>query len=287
MRAWLVFVAVCCLGSLSGCGDSSVADDLAQREANGIVAELREHGIEAVTQRERGGKGRYSVSVPSSRFGEAASILSELGLPAERQPSFTELVASSGILPNSREVEALRLDRASAAEIENLIGQHPSVSSVGAIVRIRSAPSPEAGSVSVVVQKREGEPLDELPLRDAVIRAVPGVKPDAIVVSIVERRALPKVSGGGREELVPFFLYWRVPQRDYGGLSILLLGLLLGVSGLAALAGYIYGQYSLSRHNDSIRAEALDIARTAPTITGRLPRSGEDADDASQEDPES
>ena len=270
--------------SCMGCGDSPVADDLAQREANQIVAELRDHGIEAVTDKERGSKGRYSVSVPSAKFGEAASILSELGLPSEKQPSFIDLVAPSGLLPSSREVEALRLDRAAASEVEILLGQHPAVASVGAVVRVRSIQSGDSPSVSVVIQKRAGSQLDEPPLREIIARAVPGMKPENIVVTIAEQRALPASHSGDTSELVPFLVFWRVPQGDYGGLSLILLGLLVGISALAGVAGYIYGQYSLSRQADAMRLDAIEAGRQMPTISGPLKGTRGDEPDDVEED---
>lgn len=260
------FLLTCLLtASVLGCRESQVADDLAQRDANRIVAELRSRGIEAVTSKERGAKGRYSVSVPSSRFGDAAMILNDLGLPGEAKPSFADLVAASGILPSSREVEAMRLDRASAAEVESLLAEHPAVVSVGAIVRMRSLQGSDAPSVSVIIQKREGSALDELAVRDIVLRSVPGMKPEALMVTIAEQRPAPTLVGiPAADSLVPFLVFWRVPQEDYGGLSILLLGLLAAISGLAALGGYIFGQYNLSRHTDALRLEAIESTKGDP-----------------------
>lgn len=270
--------------ALSGCGDSSVADGLAQRDANEIVAALRARGIEASTEKERGAKGRYTVSVSSDQFGEAAAALTELGLPAEQKLSFGELVAPSGILPSSREVEALRLDRASAAEIEALLSQHPGVASAGVIVRMRAAQSGESPAVSVVVQKRAGDALDEATVREIVVRAVPGIRPEGIVLMIAEQRPPPVVADSSGASLVPFLVFWRVPQDDYGGLSLLLLGLLVGITALAGLAGYIYGQYNLSRHTDVLRADGLDGGRVVPTIAAPLKRdTGEDAGESGDE----
>lgn len=278
--------------ALSACGDSSVADGLAQRDANEIVAALRARGIEASTEKERGAKGRYTVSVSSDRFGEAAAALTDLGLPADQKLSFGELVAPSGILPSSREVEALRLDRASAAEIEALLSQHPGVASAGVIVRMRAAQPGESSAVSpavspavsVVVQKRAGDNLDESAVREIVTRAVPGIRPEGIVLMIAEQRPAPVVAEGSGASLVPFLVFWRVPQDDYGGLSLLLLGLLVGITALAGLAGYIYGQYNLSRHTDVLRTDGLDGGRVVPTIAAPLKRDiGEDAGESGDE----
>jgi len=91
---------------MSGCGTTPVADDVSQREANEIVALLSERGIPATLVKGRGSKSRYTVSVGTAKFAEAAAILSRLGLPSDKKASFQELTASSGIIPASREVEA-------------------------------------------------------------------------------------------------------------------------------------------------------------------------------------
>jgi type III secretory pathway lipoprotein EscJ len=257
MRLASISITIAIAASVLGCGESPVADDLAQRDANRIVAELRSRGIEAVTSKERGAKGRYSVSVPSSKFGDAAVILNQLGLPGESKPSFSELVEPSGILPSSREVESLRLDRASAAEIETLLSGHPAVVSVGALVRVRSIHAGDSPTVSVVIQKRAGASVDEASLRDLITRSVPGMKPDGVMVTIAEQSSPPVSLGVGApgDPLVPFLVFWRVPQGDYGGLSFLLVGLLVFISGLAALGGYIFGQYNFSRHAEALRLD--------------------------------
>ena len=249
-----------------GCDSSPLAGDLAQRDANEIVAVLRERGIEAEIERERGAKGKYSVSVATAQFGASAALLTQLGLPTERKASFRDLVAPSGILPSSREIEALRIDRAQAAEIEDLLSTHTAVAAVGAIVRIRSVQSNAEPSVSVVVQKRYGATLDIAVLQELVLRALPGIKPAGVVVSITEQSP-PLVTGSGSEvasspeALVPFLVFWRVPQGEYMGLSLLLIGLLVGISGMTALAGYIFGQYTQARQAESMRLEAVGGGR--------------------------
>ena len=84
---------------LMGCGSSPVASDVSQREANRIVALLHKNGITADLHSARIGKGRYVVLVPESEFPNAATILSNRGLPSEKQPSFEEMTASNGIIP--------------------------------------------------------------------------------------------------------------------------------------------------------------------------------------------
>jgi type III secretory pathway lipoprotein EscJ len=260
----LVFVAV----FATGCSTSPVADDLGQREANEIVSVLREHGIEARTEKERGSRGHYSVLVPYGRFGEAASILTELGLPQDRRASFTDLVAQSGILPSSREVEALRLDRAVAAELEDLLKGHLAIASASVVVRYHAIEGNGAPSVSVVVQRRPGVPLQASEIRDMVARSIPGIKPDAIVLSMSEQPAAVSLASAtkGTKPLISFLGFWQVPEDQYNSLAFTLITFLLLVAIMAGLAGYIYGQYALSREEIPDAYEALEAGPQAPRL---------------------
>ncbi|MFO0417626.1 MAG: hypothetical protein ACK5Y6_10080 [Pseudomonadota bacterium] len=195
---------------------------------------------------------RYSVSEPSGRFSEAVGVLNSLGLPAERKPSFQELTASNGILPTSREVEALRLDRATAAEIEDLLKARPEFESVSALVRARSLGGRGAPSATVVVQKRTGQNVSVEEIRGIISRAVPGIKPEDVLVSVTDARlarAGEAVVKNGQsvsesERMTPFLIFWKVPASEYSGLVMLLMGLVLFAAFLAGFAGYLIGQFN-------------------------------------------
>jgi type III secretory pathway lipoprotein EscJ len=261
MRALLHTLAVTVLVCTTACGSSPVADDLSQREANQIVAALRGKGVESSTEKERGSKGRYSVVVSTSDFGNAASLLAELGLPGERKASFTELVSSSGFLPSSREVESLRLDRALAAELEDLVMGHPGITTAHIVVRYHSILSNGTSpSISVVAQKKAGTAVEIVHIREMVSRSVPGIRIEDIVVSLSEQTLATEarsVAGSVVDALVPFLVFWRVPTSEYNGLAGLLIGLLVFVAGMAGVGGYIFGQYTLSKQQAAIPTERL------------------------------
>jgi type III secretory pathway lipoprotein EscJ len=274
-KALLTIVCVALAAGVAGCGSSPVADDVPQREANEIVSKLEEGGISASVSKARGGKGRYSVLVPSGRFSEAVGLLNRLGLPAERKASFQELTASNGILPTSREVEALRLDRATAAEIEDLLKARPEFDSVSALVRARSLGGRGAPSATVVAQKRAGQSVSVEELRGTIAsiitRAVPGIKPEDVLVSVTESRL--SSSGGTTvkdgqgsseaERMTPFLIFWKVPVAEYSGLVMLLMGLVLFAALLAGFAGYLLGQFNW------INKQSLGGARSQQLPTPR------------------
>jgi type III secretory pathway lipoprotein EscJ len=254
MRILLVSLFLIVVGALGGCSSAPVADDVPQREANEIVSVLRDRGIDAQLQKQKGGKGRYAVVVSEGDFGAAAAVLSSLGLPAERRPYFYDLVSQSGILPSSREVESLRLDRATAAELEDLLKGHPAIAASSVVVRSHGLESGMNPSVSAVVQTKVGMNVPPAEIRQLVARTVPGLKADDVVLSVSEQvnllskqdslQPLAEQSGKG---VVPFLLFWRVPEDQYAGLAGLVVGLLLLMGILCGLAGYILGQYFMSR----------------------------------------
>jgi type III secretory pathway lipoprotein EscJ len=261
-----------------GCGSTPVANDVNQRESHEIIAALRERGIEATSSKERGGKGQYSVVVSSSDFGRAVSLLHSLGLPAEHKASFSELVAPSGILPSSKNVEDLRIDRARAAEIEDLLKGYPVVVKANALVRYQALDTAGPPSVSIVIQKRAQATLDLEEVKQLVARAVPGIKGEDVVVSVTDMASstLGAPAGGASsgESMVPFLMFWSVPERDYNSLAFIMIGLLVAVSLMAGLAGYIFGQYTFARQNEPRHFEPLESSPRLGEIEG--PQSSRD-----------
>jgi type III secretory pathway lipoprotein EscJ len=254
MRRIVFALLIVCTLLIGGCSRSPVADDVGQKEANEIVSILRERDIEATVEKLKGGRGRYSVQVASKDFGESVSILASLGLPEEKKASFSDLVAQSGILPSSREVEALRLDRASAAELEELLKGLPGVVAASVVVRSHGLASGVMPSVSAVVQTHPGKVLSSEEVRTLLARTVPGLKSEEIVLSIGEQGS-PRGKFGASErpitetqQLVPFLRIWKVPKDQYAGLATLVVGLIFLVGAIAGLVGYVLGQYFLSRN---------------------------------------
>lgn len=245
MRVIRVAIVFCLSVSLlGGCSSAPVADDVAQREANEIVAVLDRHSISASLVKARGAKGRYSVIVAEGDFPEAAAVLSRLGLPADKRPSFQELIGGNGIIPPSREVEALRLDRAIASELEDMFRVRTDIASVSVLVRMHSRESNERPTVTVVTQSSDGEQLDVAEVREIARRAVPGIQSDDVYVTVAQLPDEIRNNANGSEKLVPFLRLWRVPEGDHSGLVSLVVFLVGFSSILAGLAGYILGQFN-------------------------------------------
>lgn len=245
---------------VSGCGSTPVADEIGQREANQIVSILQERGITSQLVAARGSKGRYSVTVPNSRYPEAAGILTQAGLPADKKSSFQELTASHGIIPASREVEALRMDRAVAAEIEDILRVRPEVASVSVLVRARALDSKAAPTATVVIQKRPGATVEIDAVQQITTRAVPGMNAQDVFVSVVDSntteksKATPAPSRAGSQELVSFLGISQVPASEYDNHVFLFIALSVFVGALAGLSGYLLGQFTLINRQGGIDA---------------------------------
>lgn len=251
-----ILVGAFCLLSCA-CGSVPVAEDVSQTQATEIVATLNQSGIYALASKESGGRGKYTVEVKRSFYSQAVALLHEKGLPGERKPTFNEMVAQNGIIPNSREMDALKLDHALATEIEEMLQNHPGVASARVIVRLNFLKSAQQPAVSVVVQQREGASATSESLAPLITRIVPGVQAENVTVTTVptlgdrEGGATEGVLNDGkriiRVPLAPFLFFWRVPEDDYGHIVIVFFACLLMIGLVGGIVGYWYGYYQQSK----------------------------------------
>lgn len=253
-----VLVLVLCL-LVAGCSSTPVAHDLTQTQANQIVSLLNQHGIGAIANRESGGRGRFTVHVKRDHYAQAVALMTEKGLPGEHELSFAELVAGQGLLPASREMEALKLDHAIAAEIEELLREHPSVTTARAVVRLNAVKDPADTAVSLVIQEKSGESIDKLEMVEIVSRAVPGIAKEKVFVSthkspsseiFTSDEGVMRSDGRVlRVPLVPFLLAWRVPTEDYNTLAFAIIACFMVIGMIGGVIGYYYGY---SQHGKSV-----------------------------------
>src|SRR5690606_13742545 len=152
--------------------------------ANEIVALLTSHGMASYSRKEGSSAGSFSVQVKRSLYSEAVQLMAAKGLPSEPRPTFEEFVAAKGILPNSREFEAVRLDHALAMELEDLIVSHPAVATVRAVVRVHALSSEGQGGVSLVIQKRKGVELSPDEVKRLVLQSIPGINSEQVTLSV-------------------------------------------------------------------------------------------------------
>ena len=239
--------------TLAACGSEEVVTDLDQRAANSAVSILNQYGISASKQSVgRGANVRYSLSVRAAQLAEAVSVLSVHDIPAEREPeSFADLTAQRGLVPNSREVEALRLDHALALQIEALIANLPGVRSVSALVRSNILNARQIPQASITMKKDQGVTLESQTVARLVKAAIPGIGTDTIGIEVSDV-VTPEItlSSIGVQNvdgvlvhvpLRPFLRSYRVPEGDYRGLIFLLSGMFTVCGVVFSLFGFLVG----------------------------------------------
>jgi len=238
---------------LASCESAPVAEHVSLPEANEIVSELSAQGIAAAVDKERGASGRYLVSVRQSLYAEAATVLRERQLPRPARESFAAVVQPHGLLPNTRELEALRVDYALAVQLEELLATLPAVDSVRAVIRSSFGSSAEEPSVSVVIRERRDQVVDRQAVLQTIVRVIPGVKDERVRLDVAQASPSAGPLGtagtmqlGGRVMSVPltsFVARFRIAEEDYNGLALVFIGCIFFVGVIGGCVGYWYGRY--------------------------------------------
>ncbi len=277
----LVISLILLVAPLAGCSRETVAKDVNLNQANEIVAVLNGQGLSAQIEESSQGRGKYSVSVREEQYSPSVAVLNDRGLP--KRSRFQEIVEPQGLIPNSREMEALRVDYARSLEVQELLQSHPAVSSAAVTVSRDYAAELNDAGAAVILSLRSGKSLSKEEVVELVSRVVPGIKVENIAVSmhaLGESANMLVVEGatnvGGklvRVPLVTFLFGLRVAEDDYGLFVGVIFGFLFLVALLASILGFSYGSY---------RGGSAETSANLPEVIGRarldrLPRgAGED-----------
>ena len=281
-RIILQHFAVCCafLLLLTACNEKEIVQDLNQKQAQEIVTALAEQGIDANVNKGKGAQAKFSVAVAERNFTEAVAILHYNSLPKVQEPGLNDILESRGFLPNSKELESLRIERALAAELESMIRVLPTVQEVKAVVR-RAAFSgmgpPAPTQLSVLITSTNPSEINTESLRSLIMNLVQGVTEQSMVIDIQQARQLASTdrqgimrAEGGQKIAVPIrsFLGWfRIAADDYDRLIFLLSVVLSVFLLLGVILGFMFG--FLGRKVVSSRAEENFIALRSekPTLS--------------------
>lgn len=235
--------------TLAACNTVPVAQEVSQTDANQIVAILGQYGISSTSQRDSGGKARYNVYVKRNAYSEAQNVLFKRQL-LPRTDRLDELTTPKGFLPNSREMESLRVSRAYALQVEELLLNNPDVLSAKVIV---NANTTSGGSAVVNIRHRIGANLDPQAIQQMVERSVPGLSNEGVQVFLYgsqgELDAVgSEIEGAFRQDdsvlripLSRFLFGWKVAEDDYDGLALTLLISIVAVFSIGIVIGYWYG----------------------------------------------
>lgn len=235
---------LCALLLLLVACESRVTRVQGEQEALEIVAELSKSGVEARAESESGARGWYAIRVPSSLYERSARILAERGLPRKNEESFADLIAQRGLIPNSREVEELRVEYALARQVEELLTGHAQIEKARVVIRRSEDAAPSA---TVVVQERAAGAVSRDDLIAIVANAVPGLTAENIRIAIQQSNRALQSAETQLPEYEKFLFFWRVAPGDDHMLSVALFICLLLALGAGGFIGFWYGYYKQSR----------------------------------------
>jgi type III secretory pathway lipoprotein EscJ len=244
-----LLTALVCLVMLSGCRTVTLEEDLTQGQSREVIALLIRNGIQATAEKGQGAKGRYVVRVPSDRYQEAVILLSKNNLPREPRLTMDQLVSGGGFLPQSREMENLKIDRAFAAEVEELVSHLPGVRSVRAVVHSHHQSEGERNpEVTITVHQDQDGMVKREELQVLGSRVVPGVPSEKVQVFIHRSDDIRGVGqGGGAPELMDFLGGVQVSKHDHTKLALLFTLCLALVAGAGGIIGFYIGGFRAIR----------------------------------------
>ncbi len=195
LRVGLV-VPLICLSTfgLTGCSEQQeLAGNLDTQQSVELMVALR--GVGIVSARERTSSGReasYMVTVSGNEYLRALQVMHEYRLPSERREQFEELTAPKGLIPNTPEMNKLRLDHAMAIEVERVVASLPGILDVKAVVRSLLTDDNSGSSLgstpSVALVIRYLSPSGNIPfdvdeIKNIVMKVIPGASAEAISVN--------------------------------------------------------------------------------------------------------
>lgn len=179
---------------LAACGGRDVYADVAEGEANEMVAALLEAGIEA--DKAPGEKGTFTVQVAEGDFAEAVAVLRDNGLPREKYESLGTVFKKEGFSSSSLSEKA-RLTFGLSQELERTVSEYDGV--VAARVHLAMPDTdPLTGtanpsSASVFVKYRPGFDLrsQTAAIKALVTNSIEGLNYDNVSVVMVEAKTAP------------------------------------------------------------------------------------------------
>ena len=252
---------------LTSCRSVEIAQNLTQYETHRIITELNQKGISSYSLPNKSNKGKFSVYVSRHHRLAAISIINKQDLLPKPETDFNELTKAKGFLPNSRALENIRLDRALALEIQEVLQNHPQIEKVNVIVRVNYLEKNQDFAVSALIVTKDKSSFDIESIREIILNSVPGVDEDKIKINIGTKNSTEifgQIQGltndNGRilaTSLVPF-LIWQVPEGVEFELGIGILGLVL----IIGILGYFLGVFRAKPKHTKALINLPDSSKT-------------------------
>ena len=179
---------------LSACGEQDLYADLSQRQANEMVAVLRNAGIDA--DKLARDNNTFAVAAPRDSFAQAVEILRAAGYPRDGFDSIGQVFKKEGFVSSPLE-ERARLSHATSQEIANTLASIDGV----VLARVHLA-MPERdpladkappASASVFIKHRPGVNLEGRigHIKALVVNSIQGLAYDNVTVVLFPSDPLP------------------------------------------------------------------------------------------------
>jgi type III secretion protein J len=237
------FFAVLLAGALAACsGNVELLSEIAETEANDVLAALLEAGIK--TQKHPGKDGKVNLVIEESEVSKAIAILHAQGLPRERFAKMGDVFHKEGLISSPLE-ERVRYLWALSQELSGTVSQIDGVlaARVHVVLPERGTAGEPAmpSSAAVFIKFRTGYRLDDsIPqVRRLVANSIPGLIEDK--VSVVLLPSMPKPPGDPAQTTPATVKVFglSVGTSSATGLRIILAGILVALLIAFCGAGYL------------------------------------------------
>lgn len=255
------WVALLLLVLLAACSQQELYGQLNERQANEMVAVLRNAGLAAEKSTSRDGKS-YVVSTSAHDFSRAVEVLHAGGFPRDSFDTLGQVFKKEGFVSSPTE-ERARFTHALSQELSNTLTNIDGVVQARVHVSVPErnplADAPTPATASVFIKHRPGVDLSQEvgKIKGLVVNAMEGLPYDNVTVALFPAEPLPPAAP--RSALA-------VAWANYGGAILAVAG-----AGVLAVLAALLLVWRQRRQPEEV-AGAVGVPATVPATTTPAPR---------------
>jgi type III secretion protein J len=244
------------LACLAGCTKQQLYSNLAERDANEMMAILARSGI-ACDKTAAQEEGQWNLSVSASAFAQAVETLNGMGYPKDQYADMGQVFQKSGLVSSPSE-ERIRFVHALSQEVAHTLSMIDGVLTARVqIVLPSNNPFGEAttpSSAAVFIKHRPDSDVESsvVKIKELVIASIEGLGPENVTVALFPAEDLSPAgtNGGAAPELASALSLQLAPA------SVTPFWTLVGGLTATALLGWIFGLAVWLRGRPAVRAGA-------------------------------
>ena len=252
-------VAPLLLIGLSACSQQDLYGQLSERQANEMVAVLRNAGLHADKATSRDGKA-FVVSTRASDFSRAVEVLQAGGFPKDSFDTIGQVFKKEGFVSSALE-ERARFTHALSQELSNTL------SNIDGVVQARvhvSVPEknplsdkPQHSTASVFIKHRPGVDLSQQTgkIKALVVNAMEGLPYDNVTVALFPAEPIPAAAPQSLASAL-----W----SQYGSVVLFVSGLGLLMAGGVVVAAWWQRRGAVSSSSSETGLASMVDAAVAP-----------------------